>query len=223
LAGIAGASSALARANSSLDEHTRAELLRTIHEESERLSRLVDNLLQMTRLSSGKVAIDLQWHPVEEIVGSTLTRMERQLGDHAIDIRIDADVGMVRVDAILLEQLLVNLVDNAAKYSPEDGPIEVSARRSGDAVELEVADRGRGFADGDEQRVFDLFYRGTSTKPDRWGTGIGLAICRAIAEAHRGRIDARNRPGGGAAVRVSIPQSEPPPQLDLHVAELQLR
>jgi two-component system sensor histidine kinase KdpD len=222
LAGIAGASSTLARANDSLDEPTRAELLRTIHEESERLSRLVDNLLQMTRLSSGNVAIDLQWHPVDEVIGSTLTRMERQLGDRMIETSIAPDVGMVKVDAILVEQLLANLVDNAVKYSPWDSPIEVSARRRGEAVELEVADRGRGFADGDEQRVFELFYRGSSVKSDRWGTGIGLAICRAVAEAHHGKIEARNRPGGGAVIRVTLPQSESPP-LNLNAAELQSR
>jgi two-component system sensor histidine kinase KdpD len=221
LAGIAGASSTLARANDSLDEQTRSELLRSINEESERLSRLVDNLLQMTRLSSGQVAIDLQWHPMEEIIGSTLTRMERQLGDRAIDTHVDADVGMVRVDAILIEQLLVNLLDNAAKYSPADELIEVLASRSGESVELEVADRGRGFADGDERRVFDLYFRGSSVKSDRWGTGIGLAICRAVAEAHGGTIEASNRPGGGAVVRVSLPQTEAPPVLNLHAAELQ--
>jgi two-component system sensor histidine kinase KdpD len=219
LAGIAGASSTLARAHDALDATTRAEMLRTIHEESERLARLVDNLLQMTRLSSGKVTIDLQWHPIDEVIGSTLTRMERQLGKRKIETYVDADVGMVSVDAILIEQLLVNLVDNAAKYSPAAGPIEVSARRRSRAVELEVADRGRGFADGDEKRVFELFYRGSDVKSDRWGTGIGLAICRAIADAHGGRIEAHNRPGGGALIRVSLPQPETPPDMSLPVSD----
>jgi two-component system sensor histidine kinase KdpD len=223
LAGIAGASSTLARAHDSLDDHTRITLLRTINEEAERLSRLVDNLLQMTRLSSGKVAINLQWHPVEEVIGSTLTRMERQLGERTITTHIDADVAMVRVDAVLIEQLLVNLVDNAAKYSASEGVIEVSARRREGGVELEVADRGRGFADGDERRVFDLFYRGSGVNPDRGGAGIGLAICRAIAEAHGGKIEAHNRPGGGAVIRASLPQSESPPHVDVHVGELQSR
>jgi two-component system sensor histidine kinase KdpD len=213
----------LARATDSLDDQTRFDMLRTINEESERLSRLVDNLLQMTRLSSGNVAIDLQWHPVDEVIGSTLTRMERQLGDRVIETNIGADVAMVKVDAILIEQLLVNLVDNAVKYSPTDSPIEVAVRRRGDVVELEVADRGRGFADGDEQRVFDLFYRGSSVKSDRWGTGIGLAICRAVAEAHHGKIEARNRPGGGAVVRVTLPQLESPPPLNLQSVELESR
>jgi two-component system sensor histidine kinase KdpD len=219
LAGIAGASSTLARAGDALDAATRADLLRTIHDESERLARLVDNLLQMTRLSSGKVTIDLQWHPIDEVIGSTLTRMERQLGDRKIETHVDPDAGLVRVDAVLIEQLLVNLVDNAAKYSPAEGPIEVSARRRGGTLELEVADRGRGFADGDEKRVFELFYRGSEVKSDRWGTGIGLAICRAVADAHGGRIEAHNRPGGGALIRVALPQPEAPPEMSLHASE----
>lgn len=223
LAGIAGASSTLAASHESLDAATRADMLRTINEESERLSRLVENLLQMTRLSSGKVTINREWHPVDELVGSTLTRMERQLGNRHIETDLDASLTMINVDAILIEQLLVNLVDNAAKYSPADAPIEVAARRSRDGVELEVADRGRGFAEGDERRVFDLFYRGSSVKSDRWGTGIGLAICRAIAEAHGGRIEAHNRPGGGAVIRVAVPQPETPPAMPLPASELDAR
>ncbi|HYO24248.1 MAG TPA: DUF4118 domain-containing protein, partial [Lacipirellulaceae bacterium] len=223
LAGIAGASSTLAAAHDSLDPGTRGELLRTISEESERLSRLVDNLLQMTRLSSGKVVINRQWHPMDEVIGSTLSRMERQLGDRTIETQIEPDAVMIHVDALLIEQLLVNLVDNAAKYSPPDAPIEVAARRASDRIELDVADRGRGFAPGDERRVFDLFYRGSSVKSDRWGTGIGLAICRAIAEAHGGRIEARNRPGGGALVRLSLPQALAEPPMSLQAAEVEAR
>jgi two-component system sensor histidine kinase KdpD len=223
LAGIAGASSTLATSHDSLDAATRAEMLRTINEESERLSRLVENLLQMTRLSSGKVTINREWHPVDELVGSTLTRMERQLSDRQIETHLDESAAMINVDAILIEQLLVNLVDNAAKFSPPDSPIEVAARRNRDGVEIEVADRGRGFAEGDERRVFDLFYRGATVKSDRWGTGIGLAICRAIAEAHGGRIEAHNRPGGGALIRVALPQPETPPEMSLHASETDAR
>jgi two-component system sensor histidine kinase KdpD len=223
LAGIAGASSTLATAHDALDPTTRTEMLQTISEESERLTRLVENLLQMTRLSSGKVTINRQWHPIDEVIGSTLTRLERQLGKRAVETRVEGDVAMINVDAILVEQLLVNLVENAAKYSPADSPIEVTARGVRDGVEIEVADRGRGFTGGDEQRVFDLFYRGNDVKSDRWGTGIGLAICRAIAEAHGGRIDARNRPGGGALIRVAVPQPVLPADMSLQSAEIDLQ
>jgi two-component system sensor histidine kinase KdpD len=221
LAGIAGASSTLARAGDSLSPQTKVELLRTINEESERLSRLVENLLQMTRLSSGKVQIDRQWHPIEEIIGSTLTRMERALGNRLIETRVDSRLSLIHVDAVLIEQLLVNLIENAAKYSPPDAAIEVSARETRGVVELEVADRGRGFAPGDEKRVFDLFYRGSSVNPDRRGTGIGLAICRAIAEVHGGRINAANRPGGGALVSISLPHTAVPPPVNLQLVEQQ--
>jgi two-component system sensor histidine kinase KdpD len=122
---------------------------------------------------------------------------------------------------VLIEQLLVNLVENAAKYSPSESAIEVSARQTDHSIELEVADRGRGFAAGDERRVYDLFYRGSSVNPDRRGTGIGLAICRAIAEVHGGRIKAANRPGGGAVVTVSLPHAESPPPVHLQLVEHQ--
>lgn len=211
LAGIAGASSTLASAGDSLSAETRADLLSTISDEAERLSRLVDNLLHMTRLSSGKVEIKRQWHPIDEIVGSALTRMERQLAGRPIQIEVDASLPLVNVDSILIEQLLVNLVDNAVKYSPDDLPIDVSARETPIGVELEVADRGRGFVPGDELKVFDLFYRGDGEKPDQRGTGIGLAICRAIAEVHGGKIAAANRVGGGAVVRLTLPAVDAPP------------
>ena len=107
----------------------------------------------------------------------------------------------------------MNLIDNAAKYSLGDSPIDVSARQTSNGVELEVADRGRGFTPGDEAKVFDLFYRGNDEKPDQRGTGIGLAICRAIAEVHAAQIVASNRPGGGASVRLILPVDETPPQV----------
>ncbi len=213
LASIAGASSTLATASDSLSAETRADLLASINEEAERLSRLVENLLHMTRLSSGKVETDRQWHPVDEIIGSALTRMERQLAGREIETHLDEQLPLVHVDSILMEQLLVNLIDNATKYSPEDSTIEVSASNSGTSIVFEVADHGRGFEAGDEQLVFDLFYRGSSAKPDQRGTGIGLAICRAIAEVHGGKIEAQNRPDGGAVVRVTLPCTEAPPQV----------
>jgi two-component system sensor histidine kinase KdpD len=216
LAGIAGASSTLATSYESLDSSTRNELLTTINEESERLSQLVENLLHMTRLSSGKVTIDRQWHPLEDVIGSTLGRMERQLEGRSVEVELDDDTTLGHFDSVLIEQLLVNLLDNAVKNSPPGAPIVVAAHATAAGVELQVADRGKGFASGDEERVFELFYRGIDCRPDRRGTGIGLPICRAIAEVHGGTIEARNRPGGGAIVRVAIPHAErPPPPLQV--------
>jgi two-component system sensor histidine kinase KdpD len=213
LASIAGASSTLATAGDSLAPTTRAELLASINDEAERLSRLVENLLHMTRLSSGKVQIERQWHPVEEIIGSALTRLERQLASRHIETHIDDFLPLIKVDSLLLEQLLVNLLDNAAKYSAEDQTIDVAARTDERGIILEVSDRGSGFQAGDEERVFELFYRGNGAIPDQRGTGIGLAICRAIAEVHGGSIMALNRPGGGATVRVSLPNIDTPPRI----------
>jgi two-component system sensor histidine kinase KdpD len=213
LASIAGASSTLISSQDSLSPETCSDLLVTINDEAERLSRLVENLLHMTRLSSSRVEIIWQWHPVDEIIGSALTRMERQLLGRQIETHIDEGLPLIHVDSILMEQLLVNLIDNATKYSPQDSIIEISARHTKGIVELEVKDRGRGFVAGDEERVFDLFYRGNSAPPDQRGTGIGLAICRAITEVHGGQIEACNRPGGGAIVRVMLPNVDPPPQV----------
>jgi two-component system sensor histidine kinase KdpD len=213
LASIAGASSTLASAGDSLPLETRTDLLMTISDEAERLARLVENLLHMTRLSSGKVTIDRQWYPVEDIIGSALTRMERQLVGREIKTSLDDNLPLIHVDSILIEQLLLNLIDNAAKYSSPESIIEVSAREGKNGVVLEVADRGRGFAEGDEEKVFDLFYRGGNEVHDRRGTGIGLAICRAIVEVHGGKIVATNRPGGGAIVRLELPNQETPPQV----------
>ena len=219
LAGIAGASSTLVASYDLLPPETRNDLLTSINEEAERLSRLVENLLHMTRLSSGKVSIDRQWHPVEEIVGSTLNRMHQQLAHRPVETLVDGVLPLVFVDAVLIEQLLVNLIDNAAKYSPPDKPIVVAARSVVGGVELEVSDEGRGFVDGDEKRVFDLFYRGSDVRSDRRGTGIGLAICRAIAEVHGGRIEASNRAGGGAVVKVFLPCDETPPAVVEQIPE----
>lgn len=213
LASIAGASSTLAASGDSLSPETRAELLASINDEAERLSRLVENLLHMTRLSSGKVQIERQWHPVDEIIGSALTRLERQMVGRRIETHIDESLPMVKVDSLLVEQLLVNLLDNAAKYSSDISPIEIMAHADDRGVVLEVTDQGRGFQAGDEERVFELFYRGNGAPPDQRGTGIGLAICKAIAEIHGGSIMALNRGGGGATLRVSLPNTETPPQI----------
>ena len=206
LAGIAGASSTLAASYDSLDAATRADLLRTISEEAEALSRLVENLLHMTRLSSGKVTIDRQWHLVEEVVGSALTRMERQLVGRTIETHLDATLPMVHIDASL---------DRATADEPDRQRRQVLAARVGDRglgpramatawnskSLIAAADSSR----GTKRRCSISSTAANGAKPDRRGTGIGLAICRAVVDVHGGRIEARNRPGGGAVVRVTLP------------------
>jgi two-component system sensor histidine kinase KdpD len=211
LAAITGGTSALLDRQAPLDEAARQELLQTMHEEAERLNRLVQNLLEMTRLESGNVQVQKEWHAVEELVGSALQRFGARLRRRAITTHIPANLPLAPLDPLLIEQVLINLVDNALKYTPENTPIEIAAAAEAAGVVVEVADRGPGLAPGDEQRVFDKFYR-TRAEPGR-GSGLGLAICRGIVEAHGGRIRAENRAGGGVAFRFLLPIDEAPPKI----------
>ena len=190
---------------------TRRELLETIGDEANRLSRLVHDLLEMSRLESGAVKAHMEWHPLEEIIGAALARVGKAHKDRQILTRLPDNLPMVSVDDVLIEQVLVNLLDNAAKYSPGDTSIEVAARREDDAIVVEVADRGPGLHAEDLERVFEKFYRGK--RPHGRGVGLGLAICRGFVEAHGGRIWATNRPEGGAMFRFTLPLTETPPDV----------
>jgi two-component system sensor histidine kinase KdpD len=212
LAAITGAASSLLEGNDALAATTRQDLLETIREEAERLNRLVHNLLDMTRLESGALQLKKEWHPLEEVVGAALGRLEKQLRDRPLITRFPADLPLVPIDGVLLEQLLINLLDNAAKYTPPKSSIEIGAWASNGSVTVEVADRGPGLAPGDEQRVFDKFYRGGGAGSR--GVGLGLAICRGIAEAHGGRIWAERRDAGGVAFRFTIPLTGSPPRVE---------
>jgi len=202
LASITGAASTLRSQGEKLLPETRQELLDSIAEEAERLSRLVSNLLDMTRLESG-VELRRDLYPLEEIVGAALQRLESQLSRRRVMTDLPDNLPLVSADDVLLGQLLVNLLENATKYTPEGTPIEVVAESSGDAITLEVRDRGPGFAPQEEQRVFEKFYRGRSDCAR--GAGLGLAICQAIAQVHGGTIEAFNRAGGGAVFRIRLP------------------
>jgi two-component system sensor histidine kinase KdpD len=202
LAAITGAATSL-RDHGELAADVKAELLDAICEEADRLERLVANLLDMTRLQTGTVTLKRDWVPLDEIVGSALTRLDAKLGERQVTVDLPSSLPLLSVDPVLLEQLLVNLLDNAAKYTPRSSPIEITARVRGDKIEIEVADRGPGLPEGSEEAVFQKFFRGTHVGVP--GVGLGLPICRAIAEAHDGAIHAENRPGGGALFRVTLP------------------
>ena len=214
LAAIAGAASGLL--DGPIDPDTRSELLQTVVQESRRLSRLVENLLEMTRLESGAAVPNRQWHVLEEIVGSALGRLRDDLTDHTVQVEIPADFPLLSVDGVLLEQVLVNLLENTTHYTPPGTRVEITARRLGDRAEIRVADEGPGLPPGTEERVFEKFFRGAPTLPDgRRGVGLGLAICRAVIQAHGGRITARTRNGGGAEFVISLPLAADAPTVRL--------
>ena len=208
LAVITGAAGTLLENPEAVTEPTRRELIQTILDESERLNRLIRNLLDMTRLESGAVNLKKEWLPLEELVGAALTRMEKRFVGREVRATLPSDLPLVPCDAILVEQALANLLENAVKYGAD--PIEISARLQDDAVVLEVADRGPGIPPGEEKRVFDKFHR-ANREGQSGGVGLGLAICRAIATAHGGRVVALNRDGGGAAFRLFLPLGDRPP------------
>jgi two-component system, OmpR family, sensor histidine kinase KdpD len=201
LASITGSATTLRAQWDKLPEETRGELLDSISDEAERLGRLVSNLLDMTRLESG-IELRCDDYPLEEIVGSVLQRYEKQLSRRSVQVSIPEDLPTVYADDVLLGQLLQNLIENALKYSPAGSPLEIAASYANGFVQMEVRDRGPGFPPGEESRVFEKFFRGRSAGR---GAGLGLAICRAIVDAHKGAIEAETRPDGGAVVRVKLP------------------
>lgn len=208
LASITAAAGML-RDERTLPVATRGELVEAISQEAERLERLVGNLLDMTRLEAGEVRLKRDWVPLEELLGSALTRTEARLGVRPITVEVAPEVPLLLVDPVLLEQVFVNLLDNAGKHTPAQAAIEVSARVQEGRVLVEVADRGPGLAPGEESRVFEKFARGAGAAAG--GAGLGLAICKAIAEAHGGVISAHPRSGGGVSFRLSLPLPEGAP------------
>ncbi|MBX3216490.1 MAG: sensor histidine kinase KdpD [Labilithrix sp.] len=195
-----------------LEAPVRKELVETILAEGERLRRRVRNLLDMTRLDAGAVEVDRDWHGVDDAVGPALERTARVLGPRPVTTDVPADLPLVPYDPVLVQQVLVHLLENVAKHTPAGSPVHVSARRSGDGVEIIVADRGPGLAPGEERRVFEKFYRGESRRGG--GAGLGLAICKGIVDAHGGRIWATGRDGHGAAFHFTLPIERTPPALD---------
>ncbi len=204
LATITAAAAGLADASADLDGLRRRQLAEMIRQEAERLERLVGNLLQMTRLESGVVRPNLDWQSVEELVGAAIRRMDRELAGRAVTVEVSPGVPLVKADALLIEQVLLNLLDNATKYTPPGTPIEIAVWRDGDAAVVSIADRGPGLPVGCEERVFDKFFR-SHMPGGAPGAGLGLAIVRGFVEAHGGCATARNREGGGAVFEVRLP------------------
>jgi two-component system, OmpR family, sensor histidine kinase KdpD len=208
LASITGAATALCD-NGQLNPTTRSELASSICEQAERLERLVTNLLDMTRLQAGAMRVKRDWIPVEELIGPALTRLELKLAERPVRIKTATALPWVNVDPVLFEQVLVNLLENVCKYTPQRSPIDINTRQDGDSIIISVIDYGPGVARGLEGRLFEKFYRGEHIEVS--GAGLGLAICRGIVEAHGGRIWAENATGGGLTVHIRVPIGGIPP------------
>jgi two-component system, OmpR family, sensor histidine kinase KdpD len=204
LVSITGALSSLADDAPALDDEARQSLIQTAREEADRLNRLVGNLLDMTRLESGAILIHSQPCDIQDVIGAALAECEPRLNDHPTRIAIAYDLPLVSIDFVLIERVLVNVVDNALKYSPAGSEIEIQAFRSNAFVEICVADRGVGIPPEDLTRVFDKFYR-VQRPGSVSGTGLGLSISKGIVEAHGGFIGAENRKDGGTLVTIALP------------------
>jgi two-component system sensor histidine kinase KdpD len=206
LASVLGSAGTLRDLGGKLSDAEKSDLLATIIDESERLNRFIANLLDMTKLESGAISPNVALHDLGEIVGSALRRAGRILARHQVELELAPDLPMLEVDAVLFEQVLFNLLDNAAKYAPPETTIRIQSWRSADHVCLRVLDEGSGIPGADLEHIFDKFYRAQKTDQVRAGTGLGLAISRGFVEAMRGTIVAANRADrSGAAFTISLP------------------
>jgi two-component system sensor histidine kinase KdpD len=212
---IVGLADILAHGESTLPlefRRTAAEL----REQAMRLSRMVENLLDMARLRAGRVQLLKAWQPLEEVVGSSVRAVEASFPDRSVSIELAAELPLLEFDGVLIERALVNLLENAAKDGAES-PITIRARRMDDTVEISVEDQGPGLSPDATERLFDMFERG-SPEVQSPGAGMGLAICKAIVEAHGGVIHAMNRDGGGARFTITLPVAPPPADLQAALA-----
>jgi two-component system, OmpR family, sensor histidine kinase KdpD len=187
----------------------QADTARALADEARRLSSLVDNLLEMARIESGEVKLRRRWQSPQEVVGAALASARPALAQHRVAVRVPDDLPLVEFDAVLIERVLYNLLENAAKYTPAGTPITVDAGVAGGELVVTVADRGPGIPGGQEEAIFDKFTRGRSESSTP-GVGLGLAISRAIVLAHRGSIRARNADDGGAVFTFALPLGVPP-------------
>jgi two-component system sensor histidine kinase KdpD len=203
---IAGSASSLVEGEKNLDSETKQELALSIYEEARRLDRLVHNLLEMSRLQSGQARLAKEWHVLEEVIGCALAQLDPQLHDHPLSLSLPTDLPLVQIDALLMERVIINLLENSLKYTPPGTPLEISASIQDKEILVDVADRGPGLPVGEEERIFEKFYQ-VSPGSAR-GAGLGLTICRSIIEAHGGRIWAANREDGGTIFSFTIPLAE---------------
>jgi two-component system sensor histidine kinase KdpD len=180
-----------------------------LHQQALRMSTLVTNLLDMARITSGEIRLNREWQPIDEVIGSALRASEPLLSAHSVATRLAPDLPIVQIDAVLIERVLCNLIENAVKYTPAGSTITISVEAEGESMRLTISDNGPGIPPGREDAIFEKFSRGEreSAIP---GVGLGLAICRAIVEAHGGSIRAGRAPKGGAAFIITVPLGTAP-------------
>ena len=209
LVSIIGAASSLIEADDALGSGGRRQLAETIREEGDRLNRYVQNLLDMTRLGYGALKLNLQSSDVRELVGAAIRQLGSALRNHTLVLDVANDLPAVDVDPLLIQQVIANVLDNAAKYAPSGSTIAVTGTADADGLLLAVGDEGPGIPREDRQRVFDMFYRVRAADGQRAGTGLGLAICKGIVDAHGGSIRAEpaKTDGTGTLVKILLPFS----------------
>jgi two-component system sensor histidine kinase KdpD len=207
LSAIVSAATGLVEGQGMLTEEERLDLTLTVKDEARRLIHLADNILDMARFEAGAVRLALEPHSIEDIVGAILTRLRRRLSDHLVVTRLQPRLPLVKVDAVMIGQVLENLLDNAVKFSPAGQTILVGAGRTDDGLEICVADRGPGVSAESRLRIFERFYQ-DSLGHAVGGAGLGLAICRAIVEAHGQRLWVDDRGESGAVFRFTLPIAE---------------
>jgi two-component system sensor histidine kinase KdpD len=214
LAAILGAATTLT--GQALGDAERDALLHSIEDEARQMTATAENILQLARLTADGTRLRRDWQSVGEIAGTVVGRLRRR-GEQRVQLEVDAALPLIELDPVLVEQLLANLIDNALRHAPKAGPVEVRVAALDDRIEVQVKDRGPGFGSLDPAAMFAMFRRGSSATPG--GAGLGLAICKAIVELHGGAIEAANREGGGAVLRVTLPRGGEPSPLDPPPAE----
>ncbi len=207
LSAILGSVSTLLENDEYYKKEDRLELLSNIKDGSLRMERLIANLLDTARMESGMMKLKLDWCDLEDIVGTALRRMQGLLKYHHMKVEVESDLPFIKGDCVLLEQVFVNLIDNAIKYSEPQSEIRICLKKSSDCVEISFVDEGVGVPQGDLNKIFSKFYRVEQPKKVS-GTGLGLSICKGIIEAHSGKIFASNRSGGGTMIQITLPVNE---------------
>jgi two-component system sensor histidine kinase KdpD len=213
LATIVGSASTLLDDNVHLKPDDKLDLSRAILDEAERMSNLINNILDMARLDAGVVKLNKQWHPVEEIIGTVLTGLQNHLLGRQVKVNIPSGIPLVYADAVLIEQVLINLIENALRYTPSGTNIDINVETLQQETKIAVGDCGPGIPVGQEEHMFEKFYQ-ANKEGAQSGVGLGLTICRAIVEAHGGLISVRNKQEGGAVFTFTLPNDQPPPQFE---------